>query len=85
MPAIPEAHLVADEDIPRSAPEPKRVPLDDATIAMLQELQQAAQQQQAFLEGQRQGALLLFMKQKGLTGKWGIAPNGRELIQEPSA
>jgi len=55
-------------------------PLDEALIAMLGEI---AQQMQA-LQAQRQGALVLFIRQQKLTGNWQVAENGRELVKAPA-
>lgn len=54
---------------------PDCVPLDEHVIALV--AQYAAQA--AAIEGAKQGALALFMRQKGLSGTWGISDNGREL------
>lgn len=60
-----------------ATPEPDKCPLDDAFIAIIAECRQAAQA----IEAQAQGALALFLRQQGLTGRWQIAPNGRELVR----
>lgn len=57
--------------------EPDTYPLDDAFIALLTEFRQAAQA----VEAQAQGALLLYIRQHGLAGRWQVAPNGRELVR----
>lgn len=53
------------------------VPLDDALVALLGEYAQQA----AALDGQRRGALMLFMRQHGLQGNWRLSDNGRELVR----
>jgi hypothetical protein len=52
-------------------------PLDDALIALLAEYAQRA----LALDAERRGALVLFLRQHGLTGQWQLAPNGRELVR----
>lgn len=54
-------------------------PLDDALITMLAEINQ---QMQA-LQAQRQGALVLFIRQQKLQGNWQVAENGKELVKAP--
>lgn len=49
--------------------------MDEAFIAVIAECRAAAQS----IEAQARGALILFMRQRGLTGEWRIAANGREL------
>jgi hypothetical protein len=56
-------------------------PLDDALIAMLGEIGQQMTQ----LQAQRQGALVLFIRQHKLQGNWQVAENGRELVKMPAA
>jgi hypothetical protein len=56
-------------------------PLDDALIQMLGEI---ATQVNA-LNAQRQGALVLFLRQHKLQGNWQLAENGRELIKAAPA
>ena len=56
-------------------PAAEHYPLDDAAIAMLNEIQQ----QLVTLNAQRQGALVLFIRQHNLQGNWTLADNGREL------
>jgi len=63
-------------------------PLDDAVIALLDDMKKAhvqfvqqAQQQEQLLLGQQQGALTLFIRQHALQGNWRLADNGRELVK----
>lgn len=58
---------------------PETVALPDDVIALLAQYSAQA----AAAEGAKQGALGLFMRQKGLEGQWGIANNGRELVRRP--
>jgi len=55
-------------------------PLDDASIQMLAEIGQQIQT----LNAQRQGALVLFIRQHKLEGNWQVAENGRELVRAPA-
>jgi len=57
--------------------EVENYPLDDALIQMLQEINQ----QMVPLQAQRQGALVLFIRQQKLQGNWQVAENGRELVK----
>jgi hypothetical protein len=52
-------------------------PLDEATIQMLGEINE----QMKGLAAQRQGALVLFIRQQKLQGNWQVAENGRELVK----
>jgi len=54
-------------------------PLDDALITMLGEINQQITQ----LQAQRQGALVLFIRQHKLQGNWQVADNGKELVKAP--
>jgi len=64
-------------------------PLDEETLSLFAEIkaveaqfiQQANQQAAAFV-AQRQGALMLFIRQHKLPGNWRIAENERELIRQ---
>jgi hypothetical protein len=58
-------------------PEVENYPLDEALIAMLAEI---GGQLEA-LAAQRQGALVLFIRQQKLQGNWQVAENGRELVK----
>lgn len=57
--------------------EAENYPLDDALIQMLGEINQ----QMIPLQAQRQGALILFIRQHKLQGNWQVAENGRELVK----
>jgi len=57
--------------------EVENYPLDDALIQMLAEINQ----QMIPLQAQRQGALVLFIRQQKLQGNWQVAENGRELVK----
>jgi hypothetical protein len=52
-------------------------PLDEALIGLLADINQ----QILPLQAQRQGALVLFIRQQKLTGNWQVAENGRELVK----
>jgi hypothetical protein len=58
-------------------PESEIFPLDDAAITMLGEINQ----QMIAMQAQRQGALVLFIRQHKLQGNWQLAENGRELVK----
>jgi hypothetical protein len=58
-------------------PEMENYPLDEALIAMLGEINSQLQA----LSAQRQGALVLFIRQQKLQGDWQVAENGRELVK----
>jgi hypothetical protein len=60
--------------------ETENYPLDDALIQMLAEINQ----QMIPLQAQRQGALVLFIRQHKLQGNWQVAENGRELVKVPA-
>lgn len=63
-------------------------PLDDAVIAMMSEIAEAQknlEKQALSLAAQRQGALVLFVRQHKLQGNWQLAENGRELVRQPEA
>lgn len=53
------------------------VPLDDDLLALFAEFDRRA----ITLNGERQGALELFLRQHKLTGNWRLAENGRELVR----
>jgi hypothetical protein len=57
--------------------EVENYPLDETVITMLGEINS---QMQA-LQAQRQGALVLFIRQQKLQGNWQVAENGRELVK----
>ena len=57
--------------------EVENYPLDEALISMLAEINQ----QLVPLQAQRQGALVLFIRQHKLQGNWQVAENGRELVK----
>lgn len=69
-------------------------PLDEATIGVLAEIKKAqtdfeaqpvvqqVRQHTVAFESQRQGALLLFVRQQKLEGGWRVADNGRELVKD---
>ena len=61
--------------------EVENYPLDEALIQMLQEINQ----QMVPLQAQRQGALVLFIRQHKLQGNWQVAENGRELVKVNAA
>ena len=61
-------------------PEVENYPLDDALISMLAEINQ----QMIPLQAQRQGALVLFIRQHKLQGNWQVAENGKELVKVPA-
>jgi len=56
-------------------------PLDDAAISLLADLRKSIDT----LQAQWNGALVLFLRQHKLTGNWGVAENGRELVRRESA
>jgi hypothetical protein len=60
--------------------EVENYPLDDALIIMLGEINQ----QMTALQAQRQGALVLFIRQQKLEGNWQVAENGKELVKAPA-
>jgi hypothetical protein len=62
-------------------PETESYPLDEALITMLGEINQQMQT----LQAQRQGALVLFIRQQKLEGNWQVAENGKELVKAPPA
>jgi len=57
--------------------EVENYPLDEALIQMLAEINQ----QLVPLQAQRQGALVLFIRQHKLQRNWQVAENGRELVK----
>jgi hypothetical protein len=66
-------------------PEPEHFPLDEAVIALLAEIgqyQKQNEQQAIALGAQRNGVLVLFIRQHKLEGNWKVADNGRELIKD---
>ena len=65
--------------------EAENYPLDEATIELLAEIQTALDKQILILNSQRQGALILFVRQQKLKGNWQVAENGRELVRTPDA
>ncbi len=52
-------------------------PLDEAAIQLLADINSQMQQ----LQAQRQGALVLFIRQHKLQGNWQVAENGKELVK----
>lgn len=67
--------------------ENERFPLDDAMISVLADVkreQQRLQQEFGMLQAQRNGALVLFLRQHELKGDWDVSEDGRELIQKPA-
>ena len=59
-------------------------PLDEALIGLLgefKEVHQRLERQAMVLAAQREGALVLFMRQHGLKGDWQLAENGREIVK----
>jgi hypothetical protein len=64
--------------------EAENYPLDDASINLLAELKAALDRQILATNSQIQGALILFIRQQGLTGNWRVAENGRELVRDPA-
>jgi hypothetical protein len=63
-------------------------PIDDALISLVADIgkaEQQLQQQAIALNAQRNGALVLFIRQHNLQGNWKIAENGRELVKQPDA
>jgi len=58
-------------------PETENYPLDEALISMLADINGQLQA----LQAQRQGALVLFIRQQKLQGNWQVAENGRELVK----
>ena len=60
--------------------EVENYPLDDALIQMMTEINGQMQT----LNAQRQGALVLFIRQHKLQGNWQVAENGRELVKAPA-
>jgi hypothetical protein len=62
---------------PETAAQQDIYPLDDALIALFAEFREQAQ----MIEAQARGALVLFIRQHGLSGNWQLAPNGRELVR----
>lgn len=60
------------------APAPETYALDEDVLALLANYTQQA----AAVEGAKQGAIALFMRQRGLQGNWRIADNGRELVRQ---
>jgi hypothetical protein len=60
---------------------PEILPLDDTMIGLLADLRQ----QLIALQASRNGALMLFLRQKNLTGTWRIADNDREIIRVADA
>jgi len=79
------------------APEVENYPLDEATISVLADIKKAqdqfesdpvvrqVRQHDIALDGQRQGALIVFLRQHKLEGNWKVAPNGKELVKEKQA
>jgi len=66
--------------------EAENFPLDDALISLLADIkthQQQVEQQVMALNAQRQGALVLFIRQHKLQGNWQVAENGKELVKAP--
>jgi hypothetical protein len=59
-------------------PEQENYPLDEASIQLLAEISQ----QMVALNAQRQGALVLFIRQHKLQGNWSVAENGKELVKQ---
>jgi hypothetical protein len=69
-----------NEQQKQTQPEVENYPLDDALITMLGEINQ----QMNALQAQRQGALVLFIRQQKLEGNWQVAENGKELVKAPA-
>jgi hypothetical protein len=66
-----------DETNDIKQPELENYPLDEASIQMLSEINSQIQT----LNAQRQGALVLFIRQHKLQGNWQVAENGKELVK----
>jgi len=59
-------------------------PLDETLIGLLADFAKAftqTEQNAQLINAQRQGALVLFIRQHGLEGDWRVADNGRELVK----
>jgi hypothetical protein len=62
-------------------PEVENYPLDETVIQMMAEINTQIQA----LNQQRQGALVLFIRQNKLQGNcWTVAENGKELVKAPA-
>ena len=57
--------------------EVENYPLDEAVIQLLADINN----QINALNQQRQGALVLFIRQQKLQGNWAVAENGKELVK----
>lgn len=83
-----------DENQNGQAAEVENYPLDEATISVLADIKKAqdqfesdpivrqVRQHDITLDGQRQGALIVFLRQHKLDGNWKVAINGKELVKE---
>jgi hypothetical protein len=71
-------HLAKSKPDPEPAA-PDVVPLDDALIRLLEEYRLQAES----IGAQQNGALMLFVRQRDLKGKWQLAQNRRELVRTP--
>lgn len=58
-----------------------RYPLDEATIELLSDLKKQMDQTAMVINAQRQGALILFIRQHKLQGNWSVAENNQELVK----
>ena len=69
-----------NEETKQPEAEAENYPLDEASIQLLAEIGQ----QMTALNAQRQGALVLFIRQHKLQGNWQVAENGKELVKAPA-
>jgi hypothetical protein len=69
-------HLGKSEPAPAA---PDVVPLDEALITLLEEYRLQAES----IGAQQNGALMLFVRQRDLKGRWQLAQNRRELVRTP--
>jgi len=71
-----------------AAAEVENFPLDEALISFLEDVEKARvelEQKVQLLAAQRQGALVLFIRQHKLSGDWRVAENGKELVRPAPA
>jgi hypothetical protein len=78
-----------DESNNHAAPqEAENFPCDEALISLIADILKAEQQlreQAVALNAQKNGALVLFIRQHKLAGNWQLAENGRELVKQREA
>lgn len=76
--------FLAAEAVPVPVPEnkaPERCDLDDETLAFLADLDRQTALLSAQIEGQRSGALAMFVRRRGLSGTWGLSEDRRGLVK----